>query len=110
MSEPVVRASLSSNYFLDCSNSNAVSKESSLKALFGYFKMPIFFSILKYLKAKSFEGLQIQLLTSLHSLLPVALGQVNLAQKAGSQIMQIAGNVLTLLLHLFCLDLHTNSP
>ena len=56
MSEPVIRASLSSNYFLNCSNSNAVSKESSLKVLFGYFKIP-FFSILKLLKANGFGEL-----------------------------------------------------
>lgn len=55
MSEPVVRASLSSNYFLDCSNYNAVSKESSLKALFGYFKMPFFFYS-KIFKGKDLRG------------------------------------------------------
>lgn len=43
MSEPVIRASLSSNYFLNCSNSNA-----SLKVLFGYFKIPLFFYFITF--------------------------------------------------------------
>lgn len=51
MSDPVVRASLSSNYFLNCFISNAVSKESSLKILFGYFKMSLFFYF-KFFKGK----------------------------------------------------------
>lgn len=55
MSEPVVRASLSSNYFLNCFISNAVSKESSLKVLFGYFKMPFFFYF-KTFKGKWLQG------------------------------------------------------
>lgn len=72
ISPPIFRISLPSNYFLNCSRSDAVSKEYSVKALFGYFKMAkILFSF------KTFQGRWLQVLlnwslASLHSLWPKA--------------------------------------